>query len=95
MLYDFFVLCTCCAGYAFIILSNGYFRRGVGQNTFMFSVTLFFLKVTYAVLAAPFLIFAAPVLGPGLTGARETAYDRSGHCVPMLNKMQLINCCSH
>jgi hypothetical protein len=45
--------------------------------------------VTYAVLAAPFLIFAAPVLGPGLTGARETAYDRSGHCVPMLNKMQL------
>jgi len=89
MLYDFFVLCTCCAGYAFIILSNGYFRRGVGQNTFMFSVTLFFLKVTYAVLAAPFLIFAAPVLGPGLTGARETAYDRSGHCVPMLNKMQL------
>ena len=46
MLYDFFVLCTCCAGYAFIILSNGYFRRGVGQNTFMFSVTLFFLKVS-------------------------------------------------
>ena len=41
MLYDFFVLCTCCAGYAFIIVSNGYFRRGVGQNTFMFSVTLF------------------------------------------------------
>ena len=48
-----------------------------------------FLKVTYAVLAAPFLIFAAPVLGHGLTGAREPAYDRSGHCVPMLNKMQL------
>ena len=23
------------------------------------------------------------------SGVRETAYDRSGHCVPMLNKMQL------
>ena len=89
MVYDAIVLSCCALGYGWLIVSNHYFRWGLHMNTFMFSVTLFFSKVTYAFLSAPFLIFAAPILGPGLTGARETAYDRSGHCVPQLNKMQL------
>ena len=65
--------------------------RIAGCNSFMFKVTLYYMKVVYALLSAPFLLFMIPIVGPALSEARITGYDRAGHVCPKLTKMQLRN----
>ena len=50
----------------------------------MFWHSLYYLKMSYALLAIPFLVFLAPVFGDALHGAKATGYDKSGLCVPQL-----------
>ena len=37
------------------------------------------------------LLFMSPIVGPALSEARITGYDRAGHVCPKLTKMQLRN----
>ena len=38
----------------------------------------------------PFLVFAVPIVGSALHGARATGYDRAGHVCPKLTMKQIF-----
>ena len=38
----------------------------------------------------PFLVFAVPIVGSALHGARATGYDRAGHVCPKLTMKQNV-----
>ena len=58
-------------------------------DTFMFNVTLSYMKTFYALFSWPFLIFMVPVVGGAFAEARPTAYDKAGMLCPILTAGQL------
>ena len=53
----------------------------------MLWTSLYFARLTYALLSLPFLIFLVPILGTSLHHAKPTAYDQAGLVVPTLRSL--------
>ena len=84
-LYVDFTLCALlCLSFGAMILAEGW-----GPSDPMFWHTLYYIKLTYSLVAWPFLVFLVPVFGPALHGAKATGYDMSGLCVPLLSNSRI------
>ena len=55
----------------------------------MFWTTCYYLKMYYALISFPFLVFIIPIFGEALHGANATGYDKSGLCVPKLSSSRI------
>ena len=76
---------------SFLVLAFGSLIVHAGWTTSdpMFWHTLYYLKLTYALSAWPFMAFLVPVFGSALHGASVTGYDMAGLCVPKLSNKNI------
>lgn len=51
----------------------------------MFWTSCYYMKMYYALMSFPFLVFIIPIFGEALHGANATGYDKSGLLVPRLS----------
>lgn len=58
---------------------------GLHLHSRQFWTMTYYMKVYYALMSFPFLIFHIPILGEALYGAKITGYDKSGLLVPRLS----------
>ena len=63
--------------------------NGYTPDHWMFWVSLYYMKLLFALLSFPFLLFAVPILGDVLTLAKPTGYDKSGVLCPRLSASQV------
>jgi len=52
--------------------------------TYEFRITLYWTRIFYSILSAPFFLFYLPVLNGILTHTTPTGYNRYGMCVPFM-----------
>ena len=84
MVVDLFAFSACCGFFGWQIYKNGYW-----VEDWMFFLSLYYLKASYALLSFPFLLFAVPVLDVVLTHAKPTGYDKMGILCPKLSAAQV------
>ena len=66
-----------------------HWRTDMGWDQPMVWHTLYYLKITYALAAWPFMAFFVPVIGAALHGAHRTGYDMAGLLVPQLGNAHI------
>merc|ERR1712137_772993 len=52
--------------------------------TYDFRVAIYWTRIFYSILSAPFFLFYLPVLNGILTHTTATGYNRQGVCVPFM-----------
>jgi hypothetical protein len=70
MMYDFIVAALCVAGGAAIY----YYMQA--RKMFQITSSVYFLKMSYALLSFPWLVFIVPIFESIITKSRPTAYTK-------------------
>ena len=70
--------------YNVYLLQYDTWHLAFADENWMFWLSLYYMKMFYALSSFPFLLFGVPVLGSILTHARPTGYDKMGILCPKL-----------
>lgn len=85
MMIDFTWLGIVCASGVLFAGTHG----GWSEGSHLWLDTLFYMKMAYALMSFPFILFLVPILGEALHGALPTGYDMRGLLCPKLSAAQV------